>query len=63
MCSLGREVDTLSALLLMYVALTLALPYVLSGDRGLTSFLVYVLLSSLAIVTAFLRLKRWAELE
>ncbi|MEM1623844.1 MAG: hypothetical protein QW794_04140 [Thermosphaera sp.] len=55
--------DVLSALLVAYVALSLALPYLLSGDESLTTFSTYVALSAVAIVTAYIRLKRWAGVE
>ncbi|MEM2826622.1 MAG: hypothetical protein QXL30_05125 [Sulfolobales archaeon] len=55
--------EVLDTLLLTYVALSLTLPYLLSGDRSLTTFSIYVVLTALAIVTAYTRLKRWAKVE
>ncbi|MEM1682079.1 MAG: hypothetical protein QXG82_07390 [Sulfolobales archaeon] len=55
--------DVSSALLIAYAALSLALPYLLSGDKSLTTFSTYVALSVIAIVTAYTRLKRWAKVE
>ncbi|MCS7098852.1 MAG: hypothetical protein RMH84_01005 [Sulfolobales archaeon] len=55
--------DYLGLALLAYVALSLALPYVLAGDRSLATFAVYVLLSAVAIGTATIKLRRWSRVE
>lgn len=57
----GDAVKYLDLALLVYVVLSLILPYMLAGDRGLTTFTVYVLLSVAAVATAALRLKRWSR--
>ncbi len=52
-----------SALLVLCAALSLLLPFALRGDRSLATFLAYVVLSLLAILTSVLRLRRWAGVE
>lgn len=55
--------DVGSVLLVVYVMISLALPYALSGDRSMTTFYTYVLLTLLAMATALVRLKRWERVE
>ncbi len=49
--------------LVAYVVLSLTLPYMLSGDRTMLTFITYVALTTLSITTALLHLRRWVEVE
>ncbi|MEM0260758.1 MAG: hypothetical protein QXJ51_05310 [Sulfolobales archaeon] len=57
------SIKVLDMLLIVYIMLSLALPYILSGDRSLITFLVYVILTLAAMITAFARLRRWSEID
>ncbi len=51
----------LRALLLVCVALSLALPSALAGDRSLASFAVYVALTIATLLIAYTYLMRWSR--
>ena len=52
----------LGLLLLSYVALAMALPYVLAGDRTLLTFSAYVALAVASIATSYAYLRGWSRL-
>ena len=53
----------LRALLLACVALSLALPSVLAGDRSVISFAAYVALTVATLALACAHLRRWAVVD
>jgi hypothetical protein len=57
----GAAVELLEPLLLVCAVLSLVLPYVLAGDRTLTSFAAYVALTVATLAIAYTHLRRWAR--
>ncbi len=47
--------------LLVLALLSLVLPFILSGDKTLTTFISYTILTSLTIAFAQAYLRRWAK--